>query len=148
MASIAARAQTEHEAETMIGSAVGKMLSSEEWANLKDIHSSLVRAASALAHLLYQVPDTQPALVTIPSIVRDAAYTAGFLRGNGQPLTPRNVSRIFARRMYRTLGNPNMLATALARNQASTQMVARRRYYYGRTRPSYYGRRRPQGYRR
>src|SRR5262249_17732679 len=57
MASIAARAQTEHEAETMIGSAVGKMLSSDEWADLKDIHASLVRAASALAHLLYQVPD-------------------------------------------------------------------------------------------
>jgi hypothetical protein len=125
------------------------MFSSDQWSELRDIHATLVRAAAALAHLLYQNPQTKPVIGVIPSIVRGTAYTVGQLRANGQPVTPRTVSKIIARRTYRTLGNPNLLATALARNLASTQTLARRRYYYGRTRRPYgyrYGRR-PVGYR-
>jgi hypothetical protein len=125
MASIASRAQTEAEAEAMIGAATSSMLSRRDRAALRRVLPHLVRGTAILTRILRRRRITRPAIRAVPTIVRRTAQTLQRRARNGQPVTRRAAARAMATQTRRVLASPRTCAHAIQRNVRASRVVGR-----------------------
>src|SRR5262245_66415899 len=125
MASVAARTQSEAEAEAMIGAATSASLSRADRASLRRMLPHLVRGTAVLTRILRRRRITRPAVRAVPTVVRRAATTLARRAAAGQPVTPRAAARAMATQTRRVLGRPRTRAQAITRNARATAAAAR-----------------------
>src|SRR5262245_66348395 len=116
MASVAARTQSEAEAEAMIGAATSASLSRADRASLRRMLPHLVRGAAVLTRILRRRRITRPAVRAVPTIVRRTVVTLKRQAAAGQPITRRAAGRAAAVQVRRVLGNPSACAAAIGQN--------------------------------
>ena len=143
MAAVASGAQTEAEAEAMIGAATITALSPRERRELRRVLAHLVRGSAILTRLLRRRRSTRPAVRVIPTIVHATARTLSRRAAAGQPITRRTAARVMAQHTRRILGTPVVCQAAVRRNSGASRVAARR----SAVRPSPAFRRTPQAYR-
>jgi hypothetical protein len=124
MAAVASRAQTEAEAEAMIGACTVATISPADRAALRRILPHLVRGSAILTRILRRRRITRPAVRAVPSIVRRTARTLANRAAAGQPVTRRTAGRVMAAQTRRVLSNPRAVAPAIARNVRGAQRAA------------------------
>jgi hypothetical protein len=127
MAAVASRAQTEAEAEAMIGASTMAQLSRADRADLRRILPHLVRGTAILTRILRRRRSTRPAVRAVPTIVRRATQTLARRAAEGQPVTRRAAARAMATQTRRVLGSPRTCANAIQRNVRATRAVTRNR---------------------
>lgn len=116
MAEVASRAETEAEAEAMVGAAVMTVLSAADRAALQRVLPHMVRGTAILTRILRRRRITRPAVRAVPTIVRRTAQTLRQRAVAGQPITQRTAARVMAAQTQRVLGSPRACADALQRN--------------------------------
>ncbi len=127
MAAVASRAQTEAEAEAMIGAAVVTTLSNADRARIYSVLANLNRGAAALTRILRRRRATRPFVRTVPTIVRSTARTLARRAASGRPVTPRVAGRVMASSTRRVLGSPRYTAAAIRRNLRGARIATRAR---------------------
>jgi hypothetical protein len=126
MAAVASRAQTEAEAEAMIGAAAVATISPADRAALRGVLPHIVRGTAILTRILRRRPITRPAVRVVPTIVQRTATTlARQAQATGRPPTRRAAARVMATQTRRVLANPRTCGTALQRNARATTIVRR-----------------------
>jgi hypothetical protein len=149
MASIAAGAATEAEAEAMIGAATVATLTPRQRRQLRRVLAHLVRGSAILTRVLRQRRITRPAVRTVPFIVNSTARTLTRAAAQGQPVTRRTAGRVMAAHTRRVIARPQTCARVIERNvrvarriPAATATGQRRTVYQAPTyrRPIYSGR--------
>jgi hypothetical protein len=125
MAAVASSAQSETEAEAMIGAATTISLSSAERAALRALVPHLVRGAALLTRILRARPITRPAVRVVPTIVRRTARTLVRAASSGRPVTRRAAGRVMAKQTRRVLTSPRICARAVQRNVRGTRAATR-----------------------
>jgi hypothetical protein len=125
MAAVASRAQTEAEAEAMIGAAVATSLSPAQRRELGSIVANLNRGAAVLTRILRRRRITRPAVRAVPTIVRRSAQTLARRAASGQPVTRRTAARAMASQTRRVLGSPRACSAAINRNVRASRAVSR-----------------------
>jgi hypothetical protein len=123
MAQVASRAQTELEAEAMIGGATVVTLSAADRAALRRILPQLVRGTAILTRILRRRRVTRPAVTAVPTIVNRTAQTLVQRASAGQPVTRQLAGRVMAQQTRRVLSNPRTCARAMQRTAAAARRV-------------------------
>jgi hypothetical protein len=123
MAAVAARAQTDAEAEAMIGAATITVLSARDRAELRRLLPYIVRASCVLARILRRDRRSRPALRTVPYIVKNTARNLCRQSASGRPVSRRAAARVMSRQTRGVLGNPRRTAVALRRNVRATRAL-------------------------
>jgi hypothetical protein len=126
MAAVASGAQTEAEAEAMIGAATITALSPRERRELRRVLAHMVRGTAILTRLLRRRRTTRPAVRAIPTIVHATARTLSRRAAAGQPVTRRIAAQVMARHTRRVLGTPVVCQAAVRRNSGASRIAARR----------------------
>jgi hypothetical protein len=124
MAATASGAQTELEAEAMVGAAVTLILSPQERSELRRILPYLVRGAALLARILRRRPETRMFVRTVPTIISSTARS--LVRGQqaGRPVSRARAARVMAAQTRQIL-QPGIAARSLARNISATRRSVR-----------------------
>jgi hypothetical protein len=125
MAAVAARAQTEDEAEAMVGAAAARILSRGDRQALRRMLPHLVRGVAVLTRVLRRRRVTRPAVRAVPAIVRRTVRTLARRAATGRPVTRATAGRVMAAQTRRVLGNPRTCARAIQRNVRATARTAR-----------------------
>jgi hypothetical protein len=125
MAAVASGAQSEEEAEAMIGAATVTVLSARDRAELRRLLPHLVRAACVLTRLLRRNRRARPALRTVPYIVQRTGRVLARRAADGRPVDRRVAARVMSRQTRRVLGSPRRTAVAMRRNVRATSAVRR-----------------------
>jgi hypothetical protein len=129
MAAAAAGAQTELEAEAMIGAATWATLTARERRELRRALPHMVRATAILTRLLRRRRITRPMVRTVPTIVHHTARSLMRERArSGRPITRQQAARAMALQTRRVLTQPRVCSLALQRNVRAArrmQSVAR-----------------------
>jgi hypothetical protein len=126
MATVASRAQTEAEAEAMIGAAAVAAINPADRAALRAVLPHLIRGTAVLLRILRRRGITRPCVRVVPTIVQRTATTlARQAQITGRPPTRSAAARAMATQTRRVLGNPRTTGIALQRNARATT-VARR----------------------
>jgi hypothetical protein len=125
MADVAARAQTEAEAEAMIGASTTTVISPRDRATLATVLPHMVRGTAVLTRILRRRPATRPFVRTVPTITQRTARTLTRRAAAGQPVTRRTAARVMATQTRRVLGNPRTCQRALQRNVRAAAAVRR-----------------------
>jgi hypothetical protein len=125
MAAVASKAQTDAEAEAMIGAATVITLSPADRAALRRILPALVRGTAILTRILRRRRSTRPAIRSVPAIVRRTASTLQRRAAAGQPITKRSAARAMAVQTKKVLANPRTCSHDIQRNLRATRAVAR-----------------------
>jgi len=125
MAAVASTAQTEAEAEAMVGAATVISLSSRDRAALRNVLPHLVRGTAVLTRILRRRRSTRSAVRVVPTIVSRTARTLARRASSGQPVTRRAAARVMARQTRNVLGRPGSTVNAIQRNARATRAVAR-----------------------
>jgi hypothetical protein len=125
MAALAAGANSEAEAEAMIGAATVTVLSPRDRAELRRLLPHLVRASAVLTRMLRRRRGTRPAVAAVPSIVRGTARDLRRRRSAGRPVSRRTAARAMSRQTRGVLGSPRRTAAALRRNAQATSAMRR-----------------------
>jgi hypothetical protein len=126
MASVAAEAHNEAEAEAMIGAATVNSLSARERRELRRVLAHLVRGSAILTRLLRRRRITRPAVRAVPAIVHATADTLTRRAAAGRPITRRTAGRVMAAHTGRVLSSPRACTLAIQRNVRATRTVQRR----------------------
>jgi len=135
MAAIASKAQTDMEAEAMVGAATVITLSPADRAAMRRVLPSLVRATAVLTRILRRNRATRPAVRAVPTIVRRTAQTLQRRAASGRPITKRSAARVMARQTQKVLGSPAVCSHAVQRNVRATRAVTRSERRRGGRRP-------------
>ncbi|MFL6208284.1 MAG: hypothetical protein ACJ74W_05505 [Pyrinomonadaceae bacterium] len=125
MAAVASKAQTDAEAEAMIGAATIITLSPADRAALRRILPALVRGTAILTRILRRRRITRPAIRSVPAIVRRTANTLQRRAAAGQPITKRSAARAMAVQTKKVLASPRTCSHDIQRNLRATRAVAR-----------------------
>jgi hypothetical protein len=125
MATIAAGASTEAEAEAMIGAATVTTLSARDRAELRRLLPHLVRASCVLTRLLRRNRRTRPVVAAVPTIVQRTARDLTRRASAGRPVNRRVAARVMSRQTQGVLGSPRRTAAALQRNARATSAMRR-----------------------
>jgi hypothetical protein len=125
MAAVASRAQTEAEAEAMIGAATIATLSPADRAALRRVLPHLVRGVAVLTRVLRRRRITRPAVRVVPAVVQRTTRILVRRAAAGQPLTRRVAARVMAGQTRRMLSRPRMCAAALQRNARAARLAQR-----------------------
>jgi hypothetical protein len=123
MAQVASRAQTELEAEAMIGAATVATISAADRAALRRILPQLVRGTAILTRILRRRRVTRPVVTAVPAIVNRTAQTLVQRASAGQPVTRQVAGRVMAQQTRRVLTNPRQCARAMQRTAAAARRV-------------------------
>ena len=127
MATAASQAQTETEAEAMIGAATVATISPADRAALLAMIPHINRGAAILTRILRRRAITRPAVRVVPTIVQRTTRQLAQRAQAGQPVTRRAAARTMANQTRRVLSNPRTCAAALTRNARATAAVRRPR---------------------
>jgi hypothetical protein len=125
MADVAARAQTEAEAEAMIGASTATIISPRDRAALRRILPHMVRGTAILTRILRRRRATRPFVRVVPTITQRTARTLVRRAAAGQPVTRRTAARVMATQTRRVLSNPHTCTRALRRNVRASTAVRR-----------------------
>jgi len=125
MAAVASRAQSEAEAEAMIGAATANLMSRADRRALRAMVPHLTRGAAVLTRILRSRRMTRPAVRTVPTIVRRTAATLAQRARAGRPVTRTTAARVMAAQTQRVLGSPRTCAVAIRRNVRAAQAARR-----------------------
>jgi hypothetical protein len=125
MAAVAARAQSDSEAEAMIGAATVTVLSPRDRAELRRVLPYMVRASSALTRILRHQEGAQPAVRAVPAIVKSTARSLSRRRAAGRPINRRTAARVMSRHTRSVLGSPRRTTAVLRRNVSATSAIRR-----------------------
>jgi hypothetical protein len=120
MAEVAAGAQSEAEAEAMIGAATVTALSPRDRAALRRLLPHLVRGVAVLTRILRLRRMTRPAVRTVPVIMRQTVRTLRQRAASGMPVTRRVAGQVMGQQTRRILGNPRLCGAIIQRNLRST----------------------------
>jgi hypothetical protein len=127
MASSAAHAQHEGEAEAMIGAATITVLSPADRRALGKLLPRLVRGAAVLTRILRKNPKTKVGVLAVPNIIRRTVKHLKKRAAAGKPITRRAVAKTAAMQVRKVLGSPKVCAAAITRNVKSSRAMKRRR---------------------
>jgi hypothetical protein len=122
-AQVASRAQTELEAEAMIGAATVAAISPADRAALRRIVPQLVRGTAILTRILRRRRVTRPVVTAVPTIVNRTAQTLVQQASAGRPVTRQLAGRVMAQQTRRVLTNPRTCARAMQRTAAAARRV-------------------------
>jgi hypothetical protein len=125
MASIAANAQTDTEAEAQIGASVIISLSPADRDALRSLLPSITRGAAILTRLLRHNRRTRPVVRVVPTIVKRTAVALKKRSDAGQPITKKTAAKVMAAQTKRVIGSPTVCARAMQRNLKASTAVAR-----------------------
>jgi hypothetical protein len=125
MAAVASRAQTETEAEAMMGAATVVSLSAADRAALDRVLPHLVRGTAVLTRILRRRASTRAAVRTVPTIVRRTAHALTQRAAAGQPVTRRTAARVMAAQTRKVLTQPRTCAAAIQRNVRASRAASR-----------------------
>jgi hypothetical protein len=125
MATYAAQASQELEAEALTGAATTLTLSPADRRALRRLVPHLVRGASVLTRVLRMSRTTRPWVRIVPTVVRRTARTLRRNAALGQPITRAAAANMMARQTRRVLTSPRYCAAALRRNVRATRLTAR-----------------------
>jgi hypothetical protein len=125
MADVAARAQTEAEAEAMIGASTTTVISARDRAALATVLPHMVRGTAVLTRILRRRRATRPFVRAVPTITQQTARTLTRRAAAGQPVTRRTAARVMANQTRRVLGNPRNCQRAMQRNVRAAAAVRR-----------------------
>jgi hypothetical protein len=120
MAEVAAGAQTEAEAEAMIGAASVTALSARDRAALRRLLPHLVRGVAILTRVLRRRRITRPAVRTVPVIMQQTVRSLRRRAASGLPVTRRIAGQVMGQQTRRILGNPRLCGLIIQRNLRST----------------------------
>ena len=127
MATGASQAQSEAEAEAMIGASTVATIPPGDRAALLGVIPHINRGVAILTRILRRRAITRPAVRVIPTIVQGTTQTLARRAQAGQPVTRQAAARVMAAQTRRVLGNPRTCAAALRRNARATTAVRRPR---------------------
>ena len=116
MAAQAASAESEGEAEALIGAASIGALSAQDRQALASLIPHMVSGAAVLTRLLYGSKGTRQALRTIPTIVDETAGTISRRLANGEPVSRADAGQIMGRHANRLLASPRKGHYAMRRH--------------------------------
>lgn len=116
MAAQATQAESESEAEALIGAASLSAISAQDRRELAALVPHLVSGAAVLTRLLYGNKGTRQALRTIPTIVDETAGTIQRRLADGTPVSRVEAGRIMGRHADRLLGSPRRGQSAMRRH--------------------------------
>lgn len=125
MAAVASSAQTEAEAEAMIGAATVISLSPRDRRILRRVLPHLVRGTAVLTRILRRRPSTRGAIRAVPEVINRTARSLARRASAGQPITRRAAARAMATQTRNVLARPRTSANAIQRNVRATRAVAR-----------------------
>jgi hypothetical protein len=125
MASVAARAHTEAEAEAMIGAAAVTYLTPADRRTLRRVLPHLVRGTAVLTRVLRRRRTTRPVIRAIPTILQRTNRTLIRRARAGRPVNRRVAARVMAAHTQRVLTSPRACATALGRNVRGARLASR-----------------------
>ncbi|HEV7427097.1 MAG TPA: hypothetical protein VGQ46_12075 [Thermoanaerobaculia bacterium] len=125
MASIAANAQTDTEAEAQIGASVIISLSPADRDALRALLPSLTRGAAVLTRLLRHNRRTRPVVRVVPTIVKRTAVALRKRADAGQQVTKKTAAKVMAAQTKRVIGSPSVCARAMQRNVKASTALAR-----------------------
>ena len=125
MAAVASRAQSDAEAEAMIGAATVTVLSARDRAELRRVLPYIVRASCLLTRILRRQRASRPALRAVPSIVKRTARDLHRRSASGRPVSRRTAARVMSRQTRGVLGSPRQTTVALRRNVRATSALRR-----------------------
>jgi hypothetical protein len=128
MAAVAAGANSEAEAEAMMGAATVTVLSARDRAQLRSLLPHMVRASCVLTRLLRRDRRARPALRTVPYIVQRTARDLSRRTAAGRPVNRRVAARVMSRQTRGVLGSPRHTAAAMRRNVRATSAMRRTGY--------------------
>ncbi len=140
MAAVASTAQTEAEAEAMVGAATVISLSPRDRRILRRVLPHMVRGTAVLTRILRRNRRTRNAVRTVPTIVSRTARTLARRASAGQPITRRAAARAMATQTRNVLGRSSASSSALQRNVRASRAVARNSRRTQRTSPYRRGR--------
>jgi hypothetical protein len=123
MAQVASRAQSEMEAEAMIGAATVATISPADRAALRRILPQLVRGTAILTRILRRRRVTRPAITAVPAIVNRTTQQLVQQASAGRPVTRQTAGRVMAQQTRRVLTNPRTCARAMQRTAAAARRV-------------------------
>ena len=125
MAAVASTAQTEAEAEAMVGAATVISLSARDRRILRRVLPHLVRGTAVLTRILRRNRSTRGAVRAVPTVVNRTARALARRASAGQPITRRAAARAMATQTRNVLGRPRTSANAIQRNARAARAVAR-----------------------
>ncbi len=127
MASIASEAETEEEAEAMIGAATATVLSRRDRRELRRLLPHMVRATAILTRILRRRRATRPAIRLVPTIVVRTSSELQRRAAGGKPVSRRTAARVMAKHTRAVLSRPRATSTGLRRNLRAQRAVSRAR---------------------
>jgi hypothetical protein len=127
MAALATRAQSEAEAEAMIGAATATIINRTDRRAIRSVLPHLTRGAAILTRILRRRRATRPAVRAVPTIVRRTATSLARRAASGQPVSARLAARTMAEQTSRVLSNPRTCASAINRNVRASATASRSR---------------------
>jgi hypothetical protein len=125
MANYAAQAESELEAEAMVGAATANVLTARDRAALAGVMRDLTRGAAVLTRILRRQRATRPLVRTVPTIMRGTARTLARRAAAGRPVNRRIAGQVMGNQVRRVIGSPRTCAHALRRNVRGSQAIAR-----------------------
>ena len=116
LASVAANAESEPEADAMSAAAAVATLSAADRHALKDVLPHLVRGVAVLTRVLRGSPETRTVVRVIPAIVRRSVKLLRRQKAAGQTLKRPMAARALVTQTRAVLQNPQRCAKAIAKN--------------------------------
>ena len=135
MAAVASQAQTEAEAEAMVGAAMMTSLSAADRVALRRVLPHLIRGGAILARILRRNRLTRHAVRTLPTITRRTAQVLSRRAAGGRPISRRTAGKVMAKQTRRVLGSPRTTAAVVGRNVRATKAIKRTGGSRGTARP-------------
>jgi hypothetical protein len=126
---VAAEAETEEEAEAMIGAATATVLSRRDRRELRRLLPHMVRATAILTRILRRRRATRHAIRLVPTIVVRTTNELQRRAGSGAPVTRRTAARVMAKHTRTVLSRPRATSSGLRRNYRAQRALARQRAY-------------------
>ncbi|HEX7828805.1 MAG TPA: hypothetical protein VF787_04085 [Thermoanaerobaculia bacterium] len=126
MATAAANALTEMEAEAQIGAATVISLSPHDRQALRHVLANINRGSAVLTRILRRNRSTAPFVRTVPTIVKRTAVTLKKQAAAGRPITKQSAAKAMAKQTRKVLSSPPVCSRAVARNVRATKAVSSR----------------------
>jgi hypothetical protein len=126
MATAAANALTEMEAEAQIGAATVIALSPHDRQALRHVLANINRGSAVLTRILRRNRSTAPFVRTVPTIVKRTAVSLKKQAAAGRPITKQSAAKAMAKQTRKVLSSPPVCTRAVARNVRATKAVSSR----------------------
>ncbi len=127
LAQMAAKSESEAEAEAFLGAIAG-LAAKALPAIAKKVVPSLTRGAFRLGRSLFRNRKARQLLRTAPTIMQGAVQDLSRRVAQGQPVNSHTVMRTLARRTARTLRSPHLTSLAMRRSRRVNPYPYRRSY--------------------